>query len=283
MSVDKSTTKKWLHERGLTEEILTEARVEIQDNRIVIPIINPEGHVLFNKYRRAPHIEDGPKYTYETGAKSTLFGLNLIGDAEEVVLCEGELDALLLNGLGIAAVCSTGGAGTFKEEWFESLTGRKLFICFDNDEAGKKGMERIALMYPTILKIPFPPELPEHADITDFIIEFGVEEFKKKMKYAFVIDIEEIKRPSINVRVKHRKAGDKSLESAKQVPLTDFIKTTSKGFARCPFHNEKTASFRVFPDNRYHCFGCGADGDVVDYIMKTQNLSFHDAIKQLTK
>lgn len=50
-----------------------------------------------------------------------------------------------------------------------------------------------------------------------------------------------------------------------------------KGFAKCPFHNEKTASFRVYPDNTYHCFGCGAHGDIIDFIKAVQNMSFEDA------
>ncbi|MCL6431751.1 MAG: DNA primase [Anaerolineae bacterium] len=51
----------------------------------------------------------------------------------------------------------------------------------------------------------------------------------------------------------------------------------------CPFHNEKTASFIVFPDSqRWHCFGaCGTGGDVVSFVMKRENLSFGEALKLL--
>jgi DNA primase len=54
-----------------------------------------------------------------------------------------------------------------------------------------------------------------------------------------------------------------------------------KGFARCPFHNEKTASFRVYPDDTFHCFGCGAHGDVITFVMKMQNIDFNAACSQL--
>ncbi len=59
------------------------------------------------------------------------------------------------------------------------------------------------------------------------------------------------------------------------------IKADKKGFARCPFHNEKTASFRVYPDSTFHCFGCGAHGDVITFVMKMQSLSFSDACARL--
>ncbi len=52
----------------------------------------------------------------------------------------------------------------------------------------------------------------------------------------------------------------------------------------CPFHLEKTPSFYVFPDKgNYHCFGCGANGDIFTYVMRTQNLSFGDALRQLAE
>ena len=48
----------------------------------------------------------------------------------------------------------------------------------------------------------------------------------------------------------------------------------------CPFHNEKTPSFKVYADH-YHCFGCGEHGDVFDWLEKRQGLSFRDAITHL--
>lgn len=52
--------------------------------------------------------------------------------------------------------------------------------------------------------------------------------------------------------------------------------------ALCPFHTEKSASFAIFTDsNTYHCFGCGAGGDVIDFVMKRESLPFRDAVKKL--
>jgi len=50
----------------------------------------------------------------------------------------------------------------------------------------------------------------------------------------------------------------------------------------CPFHNEKTPSFNVSPDKGfYHCFGCGAHGDIITFVMETEGLSFPEAVEQL--
>ena len=48
----------------------------------------------------------------------------------------------------------------------------------------------------------------------------------------------------------------------------------------CPFHNEKTPSFYVYEDG-YHCFGCGAHGDAIGFVMQTQGAGFMEAVEQL--
>ena len=53
---------------------------------------------------------------------------------------------------------------------------------------------------------------------------------------------------------------------------------------RCPFHNEKSGSFYVNDSKGvYNCFGCGAGGNIFDFIQKTQNLSFPESIEMLAK
>ncbi len=52
--------------------------------------------------------------------------------------------------------------------------------------------------------------------------------------------------------------------------------------ACCPFHNEKTPSFTVSPDKQfYHCFGCGAHGTVISFLMEYENLGYIEAIEDL--
>ncbi len=52
----------------------------------------------------------------------------------------------------------------------------------------------------------------------------------------------------------------------------------------CPFHSEKTPSFTVFPNTEtFHCFGCGAGGDVISFVMRAENLEYPGAIEFLAK
>ena len=61
------------------------------------------------------------------------------------------------------------------------------------------------------------------------------------------------------------------------------LKRTGRDYkCLCPFHSEKTPSCVVHPDEGYfHCFGCGAGGDVITFTMKIENLDYMEAIKLL--
>jgi DNA primase len=63
------------------------------------------------------------------------------------------------------------------------------------------------------------------------------------------------------------------------------LKKAGRNFkAPCPFHHEKTPSFVVSPDKQiYHCFGCGAGGNVFSFLMKQENLQFPEAVEMLAE
>jgi len=63
---------------------------------------------------------------------------------------------------------------------------------------------------------------------------------------------------------------------------TRLVKAGREYKACCPFHNEKTPSFYVNDDKQFfHCFGCGAHGDVIGFTMRADHLSFPEAIEKL--
>jgi len=62
----------------------------------------------------------------------------------------------------------------------------------------------------------------------------------------------------------------------------DLKKRGRNFFGLCPFHSEKTPSFSVAPDKQiYHCFGCGAGGNVFSFIVEHEKISFIEAVQQL--
>ncbi|MBE5985377.1 MAG: DNA primase, partial [Paenibacillaceae bacterium] len=67
--------------------------------------------------------------------------------------------------------------------------------------------------------------------------------------------------------------------------VSGYVKLQKKGsnyFGLCPFHNEKSPSFSVSPAKQmYYCFGCGAGGNVITFVMEYENYSFSEAFKVL--
>ena len=68
---------------------------------------------------------------------------------------------------------------------------------------------------------------------------------------------------------------------SRRVPLN---KKGQNFWGCCPFHNEKTPSFSVSEDKGfYHCFGCGEHGDIISFVMKSENVDFKTAIRELAE
>ncbi|MDD2959925.1 MAG: DNA primase [Lachnospiraceae bacterium] len=67
--------------------------------------------------------------------------------------------------------------------------------------------------------------------------------------------------------------------------ISGYVKLQRKGssyFGLCPFHNEKSPSFSVSPSKQmYYCFGCGAGGNIITFIMEYENYSFPEALRFL--
>ncbi len=178
------TAKKYLKEHGINKESIELFGITSDKNYLHIPIKDEDGEDLFIKSRNLNYTPDGeePKYKNSAGSHATLFNLNSVMDESNIVLAEGEIDAIKLMQEGIPAISSTGGSGTFPEEFAEVLKDKKIWICYDNDPAGIKGVHAVLEYLPHARVMTLPKD---SKDICDFFTSgHKLKEFIKLMKLA---------------------------------------------------------------------------------------------------
>ncbi len=182
-----SHIRQYLNDRGLSDAVIDEYK--LGHGRfygklwITIPIKDKYDNYSFFKLRQDPAF-GSDKITYPKGAEAQLYDWKMLRKVKvetdaRLIISEGELDRLLLVSKGVSAVTSTHGAGTFKEEWADELIGkyRNIYVCFDNDDAGKKGAERVAQMLENVgcgvYVITLPESVGKCGDITDYFMKIG--------------------------------------------------------------------------------------------------------------
>lgn len=291
-------TSQWynyLHtQRKLSQEVIRNAGLDVHGGRLKIPVYDVDGNIKFSKYRKAPWEEnDEPKYKYEFGSSVSLYGIDHIGP--EMVVCEGELDALALLSCGFNACTSTGGAMTFRSEWVPLFDNSKVTIMFDNDETGIKGAVKAGFLFRDFIYRWVPPRFGK--DASDVLINYDQEMLKVLMRSeenkveVHVPDIstkkllreyrkeliQQVRRMTtgsigsvflramiveLSVRINEKKKvhhqtplDGSDKEKANTYPIENLIKVGRDGFAICPFHQEKTGSLMVYKDNHAYCFG----------------------------
>lgn len=207
--------RKYLNDRGITDEIITQAKIGYGDifgeNRITIPIYDRDGKLLYAKARVEPgkQFKKGTKFKFYPGGKAHLYDYKTLkSHPPYLTICEGELDSLLLNKEGIPTISSTTGVQTFNPEWFEYLKGiPKFYLAFDNDNAGKTAASILAqqlygeLEDIEVYSIEWPEAMQDAEDVTDYFIKYGgtktelLEVLPQKVKNRYNKRIVEIPEP----------------------------------------------------------------------------------------
>lgn len=117
------------------------------------------------------------------GCSVTLYRGDKIAASGPIFVCEGEWDAMALDWAltkgwkaeGTYSVVGVPGALIFKEDWLNLFKGREVYLLYDNDEPGRKGLEKaftaVSSVTKNVKRLIWPEGLPEKYDIRDFITE----------------------------------------------------------------------------------------------------------------
>lgn len=164
---------RWFHDHRVYEdETIVRFELGWDGERVTIPIRDAAGE-LVNVRRYKRDAEQGDKMLPLIKGSENATRLFPIAALEqpEVILVEGEWDAILLHQQGFPnALTVTSGAGIFKQEWVALFQGKKVAICYDNDDAGERGSQRVAKFLSGVAEVSIVkiPNLPPKGDVTDF-------------------------------------------------------------------------------------------------------------------
>lgn len=165
--------REYLHDRGINDKSIETYKLGFGNVRgttwITIPVYNKDSEVAYLKLRHFP--EDAPciydsqpisKYmNYPAGCETILFDEARIQNASELMIVEGEFDAIIANQHDLPPTISVSSATVFKTEWAEMMQQAKtIYVWLDNDKKGQEGQEelikKLSDLYPntTIFKAP---------------------------------------------------------------------------------------------------------------------------------
>lgn len=160
--------------RGLSDETIKKYKLGWDSDRILIPILGPDGsYINVRKYKYGA--TEDKMIAWGVGYnRARLFPYENL-KSDWVLLCEGEMDAMIACQMGFPAITVTSGADTWMEEFNQQLAGKRVVICYDADHAGRKGAQQVALKLLAtakevrILKLPLAGS-KEEKDVSDYFV-----------------------------------------------------------------------------------------------------------------
>jgi hypothetical protein len=174
--------------RGWSTSVIEKYRIgyDPKGQRYTIPIRDEDGD-LVNIRRYQPSAAENKIMSWKAGyGQARLFPFSILAETpadQPIFITEGEPDALCGISHGLSCITSTTGAETWQEPFNINFKGRHVIICYDNDEAGSKGIDRVAKFMPVLAKtvesVQWPDFMSEKEDLTDWFMKHGktVEEF----------------------------------------------------------------------------------------------------------
>jgi DNA primase len=289
--------RHYLNTRGIPDELIDLHRLGWNGQRITIPIFDAAGELVFFKLAKDPQDQSAsPKMRMPRGASIELYGWQEVQrHPRYLIICEGEFDRLVLEAHDFIAVTSTGGAGTFREEWAREFAKiPHLYVCYDRDTAGKRGAAKVGRLLPHAKRIALPADVGDGGDVTDFFVRLG----RSRQDFATLMkDAEPVPPPPVPViredqpvrRYAHSGPNDRVARIKSAVSIADivqkYVKLRPAGstlVGLCPFHDDRNPSLTVYPaTNTFYCFGCIQHGDVIAFVQEIEQVRFGQALDML--
>lgn len=247
---------QYLNNRGISNETIKENKIGYGNyygkNWITIPIKDIDGNYSFLKLRRSPK-EGNEKMTWPNGTEAQIYSWeDLFFAKDRLLICEGEMDALLMKSEGVPCITNTHGACTAKQEWMNHFKPEvEYFICYDNDNAGRTGTKKMA---DALLKqgcnkikiITLPKEVGEKGDLGDYVVRLNLpieDLFTKHAKeYPEKIDSTKFKELNLNEVCKILDSTVKKDDANKSITFLTMLTTYTEEAQTNVFFNAPSST-----------------------------------------
>jgi DNA primase len=289
--------RAFLKSRGIPATLIERHLLGWNGERITIPVFGPKRNVLGFRYADVPSVPTDRPTTYSgIGLGPELYGWDTLARARQrVVICDGEFDRLVLEANGFLAVASTGGAAVFLEAWLHHFAPVKhVYICFRRSLVGAAAAKKVQRLLPRARIVTLPAEVGNEGTVSDFFVTLGRTniDFDVLLAAAEGAAGEAPRSQPILALRPHQKSLRRRAESVKRdVRLHDvlasYLDLQASGThlaAHCPFHDDTARSFFVYPAaDTYRCEVCGAEGDVLRFLMDKESMTFGQALDALER
>lgn len=186
-----------IEKRRLTPETIRRARLgyDAQKGRVVIPMLDAQGHVVRTRLYDWEHKHPGRKMIWGDGKEKPKLYPAWALQEKDLLLTAGEMDSLAAWSLGIPAITGTSGEGTWGKAHTQPLAGKRITICYDVDPQGRDGArlvaEQLARVAAEVRILTLPLEWREKGDpkdLTDWVLAGGTtEQLQELIARAIVI------------------------------------------------------------------------------------------------
>lgn len=166
--------------RGLNLDTIKNYKIgyESKSKRYIIPVYDEDGRLVnFRKYRLGA-VAGSQKMSNEMGygSPARLFPSAELADAKDIIVCEGEWDALICIENGLSAITGTHGVDTWLHDWSPKFADKNVTIIYDNDQAGRLGANRVKkalVKYAASVKVIEAIAPEEGGDLSDYFNKHG--------------------------------------------------------------------------------------------------------------
>lgn len=169
---NKPKLKAIMEQRGFEKKTIIDWEIGWDGSRYTIPVRDAAGDLVNVRRYQMGGTSANKMLNLPGHGSAVLFGPDILRDNERVVVTEGETDCILLNQIGIPAVTHTAGAATFRAQWGREFVDKDVWICYDADDAGRKGSARVASILEDFARNVFVINIPmtkKGADVTDYV------------------------------------------------------------------------------------------------------------------